>query len=338
MTFEAELFRQHWHLVCHRTELPAHGDFLRYDTPLGDMVVFNDMGNLVAFDNLCPHRGFRIYEGSKGNQAATCQYHGWRYVQGRVVVASSATFKGCDTSGANWNTYHTDWCGDFLFAAVAPAQSLETQLGEVATVLENISFNIDGCRDVNAYPFECYWGVAVENALETYHIDMVHPGTLASLELKDGVNRFWGKNSGCYFGIGNARIDKRLRSLRSHFAIDYSHEGYTNILLYPFTMISSTHGYSYSLQHFFPAADGAATTHFSSRLLAARLASARSAQMMEPLFSSTAQLNRKVFDEDHQVCKRVPKSSWSVEPLQYCADEEERIAHFRQVCRAWTGR
>lgn len=333
MDFDTQLYRQYWHLVCHRTELPAHGDFVRYDTPLGELVVFNDMGNLVAFDNLCPHRGARIYTGAKGNQAATCQYHGWSYFRGRVVVPGVATFTHCDPSTARWNTFQTDWCGDFLFAAIAPRQRLEQQLGGAAEVLENISFNIDGCLDVNAYPFQCYWPVAIENALESYHVEMVHADTLGTLALEPGSDMFWGKNSACYFPIGNQRIDKQLRSLKKHFAIDYGYEGYMSLYLYPFTMLSSTHGYSYSLQHFLPAADGAPVTHFSSRLLAARVAGERSARLLAPLFGSTAQVNRKVFEEDHDVCRRVPKTSWSMEPLAYASDDEARIVHFRQACR-----
>lgn len=337
MDFEARLYREHWHLVCHRTELPAHGDFLRYDTPLGELVVFNDMGELVAFDNLCPHRGARIYTGAKGNQAATCQYHGWSYCQGRVIVPAVTTFSHCDTSSARWNTFQTDWCGDFLFAAIAPREPLERQLGGAAEVLENISFNIDGCRDVSVYPFHCYWAVAIENALESYHVEMVHPDTLGTLALEPGHETFWGANSACYFPLGNQRIERQLRSLKKHFAIDYGYQGYMSLFLYPFTMISSTHGYSYSLQHFMPAADGAASTHFSSRLLAARMAGQRSAQLLEPLFASTAQVNHKVFEEDHAICRRVPKSSWSMQPLAYASDEEARIVRFRQACRDWAG-
>lgn len=338
MNFDAQLYRECWHLVCHRTELPDHGDYLRYDTPLGELVVFNDMGNLVAFDNLCPHRGARIYTGDRGNQAASCAYHGWSYCQGRVVVPAVTTFSHGDTSSARWNTFHTDWCGDFLFAAIAPRRTLERQLGGAAEVLANISFNIDGCRDVSAYTFQCYWPVAIENALESYHVEMVHADTLGALALEPGHNVYWEQNSACYFPIGNKRIDRQLRSLKKLFAIDYGYEGYMSLYLYPFTMISSTHGYSYALQHFMPAADGASFTHFSSRLLAGRMAGERSAQLLDPLFASTAQINRKVFEEDHEVCRRVPKASWSMEPLAYLSDEEARIVRFREACRDWRDR
>ncbi|MGH8854886.1 MAG: aromatic ring-hydroxylating oxygenase subunit alpha [Telluria sp.] len=336
--FDARLFREHWHLACHRNELPAPGDYLRMRTPLGDLVVFNDSGELLAFDNLCPHRGARMFDGEAGNQAATCRYHGWSYHKDRVIVPIGAEFAGCDTSTARLNTYHLDWCGDFLFFAVAPRQQLHVQLGEAAGLLENIGFNIAKRLDLNAHAFRCYWPVAVENALEPYHIAMVHPATLGTLDLQPGANETMGVNSVWYAPLGNERVEKQLRSLKRHFAIDYGYEGYMSIYLFPFTMISSTFGYSYSLQHFFPAAGGIEETHFSSRLLGAHVASERAAQLLTPLFASTADINRKVFEEDHAVCQLVPKASWSPAPLAYPAASEAKIDHFRQSCRDWLER
>jgi phenylpropionate dioxygenase-like ring-hydroxylating dioxygenase large terminal subunit len=88
--FEASLFKDYWHLICHRKEVPAAGDYLRLDTPVGDLVIFNDAGDIMAFDNLCPHRGARMFSGSAGRQAATCKYHGWSYNRGRVIVPVTA--------------------------------------------------------------------------------------------------------------------------------------------------------------------------------------------------------------------------------------------------------
>lgn len=335
MDFEARLFREHWHLLCHRNELPQVGDYLRLDTPLGELVVFNDAGELIVFDNLCPHRGARIYSGAAGNQAPTCRYHGWSFHAGRVTVPDAASFTGCDLTTARLNTLQTDWCGDFLFAAHAPRLPLYQQLDGVAGLLENISFNIAGRLDLNSYDFGCYWAVAVENALEPYHIGMVHPDTLGALELQAGANVYHGANSVWTAPLGNARVVRQLASLKRHFAIDFAYDGYMSIYLYPFTMISSTFGYSYSLQHFLPAAGGAERTHFSSRLLGAPVAGPRAAQLLAPLFASTAEINRKVFDEDHEVCRLVPKSSWTPAPLRYASVTEEKIDHFRQACRSW---
>ncbi|MBW8756810.1 MAG: Rieske 2Fe-2S domain-containing protein [Burkholderiales bacterium] len=331
--FDASLLRGYWHLVCHRRELPEAGDYLRLETAIGDIVVFNDGQDLIAFDNRCPHRGARIYDGASGNQPASCKYHGWTHAAGRMIIPQVEKFSTCDVTTARLHQYRTEWCGDFLFVGIQPLAQLYDQLGDAAGILENISFNIDRCVDVNQYAYECIWPLAIENALEPYHISLIHPQTLATLELQDGENRFIGVNSVWTAPVGSARVRRRLESLKRFFRIDYAYEGYFSLYLFPFTMLSSTYGYSYSLQHFLPASRAADRTNFSSRLLTAPAADARAASMLETFFASTAEVNRRVFDEDHQVCKRLPADSWSPRPLRYPSDDEVKISHFRESCR-----
>jgi phenylpropionate dioxygenase-like ring-hydroxylating dioxygenase large terminal subunit len=335
MNFDVDLFRDYWHLACHRNELPKSGDFLRLRTVLGELVIFNDGGDLVAFDNLCPHRGARMFIESEGNQPATCKYHGWSYNRGRVVIPVSAGASPCASPAAKLNTYQVQWCGDFLFVGVAPRQALYDQLGGTAEVLENISFNIAGRFDFNSYEFESYWPVAVENALEPYHIGMIHPTTLGTLDLEPGHNEYHGQNSIWYAPVGNQRLARQLRSLRKLFAIDFAYEGYMSIYLFPFTMVSATYGYSYSLQNFFPSATNPDATHFSSRLLTTHAASEQAGTILGQLFSSTAEVNRKVFDEDHDICKLVPRSAWNMQPLKFADPSEAKLEHFRASCRQY---
>jgi phenylpropionate dioxygenase-like ring-hydroxylating dioxygenase large terminal subunit len=335
MDFDQSLVRDYWHLLCHRNELPRPGDYRRVETCIGDVVVFNDGDDLVAFDNRCPHRGALIYTGTHGHQAATCSYHGWTHSRGgQMIVPHPQKYRDCDLSQARLSTFPTDWCGDFLFFSVTPRQALYDQLGETAEILENISFNIGGCVDVNSYVYECYWPLAIENALEPDHISLIHPQTLSKLELEDGENVFIGLNSVWKAPVGNARLRKQLSGLQRFFTLDYGYEGYMSLYLFPFTMLSSTYGFSYSLQSFFPRDAGQGTTSFSSRLLVAPARNEQAASVLSSFFSSTAQVNRQVFEEDHDVCKRMPRTAWSAEPLKFASTAEAKIQHFRQSCRA----
>jgi len=331
MNLDQSLIKEYWHLICHRQELPSPGDYFKFSTAVGDIVVFNDGADLVAFDNHCPHRGAIMFDGAHGNQPATCKYHGWTWSAGRVIVPHPEAFAGCDVGKAQLFRFKLDWCGDFVFVAMEPRLSLYEQLGGVAEILENISFNVSSLMDVNQYPYECGWQIAVENALEPYHISMVHPTTLASLELEEGQNEFFGLNSVWYAPIANKSLHRKLERLKRFFFVDFAYDGYMSIYLFPFVMISSTFGYSYSVQHFFPTQDGA--TLFSSRLLRAHLADAKSEQLLGSFFDSTAQMNRKVFEEDHEICRRVPSRTWSPAPLKFPAKSEVKIDHFRLSCR-----
>lgn len=333
MDLGKQLFNDYWHMVCHRRELPNDGDFLRLKGPIGDIVIFNDSGDYVAFDNKCPHRGALIYSGSSGNQASTCKYHGWTYKHGRMIIPSAEQFAGCNIERATLMKYELEWCGDFLFLGIKPTKNLYDQLDAVAEHIENISFNISERLDLNVYEYECAWPLAIENALEPYHIGMIHPATLATLKLEDGVNLFYGENSIWQAPIGDSRIRSQLGKLGKYFSIDYRYDGYMSIFMFPFTMISSTFGYSYSLQNFFPHQNSDDRTNFVSRFLACSAKDRHANSIVRPFLESSALINRKVFEEDHSICKLMPTDSWSAEPLEFISVQEAKIAHFRSLCR-----
>jgi phenylpropionate dioxygenase-like ring-hydroxylating dioxygenase large terminal subunit len=327
------IFDSYWHLIGHRRELPGNGDYVKFDTPLGDVVFFNDMGNLVAFDNRCPHRGALIYRGDHGNSRFICQYHGWAYQGGKLIIPKKNTFHDCNIDNADINKYKLDFIGDFVFLAVKPLLSLREQIGSTAEILENISSGIDVRSDFNRYRFECSWPLALENALEPYHIPKVHPKTLATLKLGDGVNVIEGLNSVWYAPVNDDRIRRQLSSLRRFFNIKYQYEGYMSIFLFPFSMLSSTYGYSYSLQNFIPTGDLQNYSFFTSRFYSAKTVSESAAATMTTFFKSSASINRRVFDEDHEICKALSGDSWSSEPLKYASDAEAKLVHFRSVLR-----
>lgn len=324
---ENKLSRHYWHMIAHRTELPANNDFLVLKWAHGDIVVFNDADDLIVFDNLCPHRGTRFFIEPAGNAPAYCPYHGWSYRNGEVRVPNPERFKPCDLTRARLNKFQVDWCGDFLFFAIEPCMSLVDQLGETTTTLEDISFNISGRSDLNQYDFECNWRIALENALEPYHIDLIHTDSLGVLKLQDGENKFYGLNSEWRAEVGDERLAKRLKTMRRLFSIDFQYEGYLSLYIFPYAMLSSTFGYSYSLQNFFPSAQ-AGHTHFASRLLTVPTPAA-SVAATSVFFESTAKVNRQVFNEDHDICRRVSLSA--LETHDILSETEEKVRHFRNA-------
>jgi phenylpropionate dioxygenase-like ring-hydroxylating dioxygenase large terminal subunit len=325
-----KLFKSFWHLLCHRRELIDHSDFIKFDTPIGEIVIFNDNNNYVAFDNKCPHRGATIYKESYGNQIPSCKYHGWTYINGKIEIPNIKSFEDCNIEQVEYKKYKLDWCGDFLFVSEEPTIGLYKQLGSIYGILENISFNIDKRVDFDSYTFESTWQHAVENALEPYHIPFVHQDTLAPLDLGEGENVFDGINSIWYAPIGNLKIKNRLASLRKMFDIDFSYDGYMFIYIFPFSMLSSTFGYSYSLQNFFPHKIHTDKTNFSSRLLTANVKDEKCKKILDSFFSSTALINRKVFDEDHNICKLMKNHEWKAKENSFLSTSENKIKHFRE--------
>jgi phenylpropionate dioxygenase-like ring-hydroxylating dioxygenase large terminal subunit len=83
LELEAEfVFRRHWQIACHVSDVPGSGDFVTLDI-CGEraLIVRGRDGVVRAFHNLCRHRGSRLVPEDKGNirGAMICPFHGWTY-------------------------------------------------------------------------------------------------------------------------------------------------------------------------------------------------------------------------------------------------------------------
>jgi phenylpropionate dioxygenase-like ring-hydroxylating dioxygenase large terminal subunit len=315
--------RRYWHLVGHRCELAASGDYVRLDWPLGELVLYNDGGRLVAFDNVCPHRGGRFFLEDVGNARAVCPYHGWSYRDGEVRPSRRDLFQGCDLTRARLNTYRLEAWGDFLFVALDPVMSLADQLDQLGPQIADISRDIDTRRDVYAIGFQAPWRVAVENALESYHVNTVHPTTLGRLNLTGEFEIFAGLNSAYFAHVGAARMAQGLKGLQRFFETAHAFEGYSSYYLFPYAMVSSTYGLTYALQNFFPGPQPD-RSHFYTRLLAAR-AKPGAEGVGEALIQSNITANRQIFDEDHAICRRVSPAFDLADPGRIYGATEQRV-------------
>jgi phenylpropionate dioxygenase-like ring-hydroxylating dioxygenase large terminal subunit len=334
MDLSLRLINSYWHPLCHASELAEDKDFVRFNLLDFEVVAYNDKGTIIAFDNLCPHRGARFFLDDFGRSRIKCEYHGWSFIAGQAKIPKKEEFINCDIGSAALNQFKVARCGDFIFFSPTAEQNLQQQLGaELVCRLESISQAIKCRSDFNRYPFESYWPIAVENALEPDHIPMIHGDSLAPLRLQAGENIYYGENSIWLSPLGNNAIDEKLVKLGKFFEPAERYPGYMSIYIFPFAMISSTHGYSYSMQNFFPG--DRTKTFFTSRLYQARESNPRYDEMVKSLMLSSASTNRAVFDEDHTICKRIPAKTWSTDNPKYYGQHEEKIIHFRQSCRRW---
>ncbi len=332
ISFDQVLWDTHWHLLAHRSELDAPSRFVRFEVAGEEVAAFHDGASVVVFDNRCPHRGTRIFDGSHGQQRWLCRYHAWSWAKGRMFIPARETF-ACDLSDVRLDTYRTEWLGDFLFVARRPTRTLREQLAGIADLLELIGGGIASRDDFNSYDYHCNWKIAVENALDQYHVAVIHQTTLNKLKMEPARDIYHGINNVSHAGVGDPRLARRLGSLRRFFDIELQSDGYIAIHLFPFTFLTTTFGYSYSLQQFHPSTDPD-RTNFSSRFYPAKLSPKISAETMRTFFASSLEVNHAVFKEDAEICARCPTDSWSPAPPRYLSSGEEKIAHFRATVAA----
>jgi carnitine monooxygenase subunit len=76
------VFRTHWQVVGHVSDVPNPGDYLTVDIAGERALVVRGRDNVVrAFNNMCRHRGSRVAAEPQGScrNALVCPFHGWVY-------------------------------------------------------------------------------------------------------------------------------------------------------------------------------------------------------------------------------------------------------------------
>ena len=65
--------------ICTVEELPAAGELREVSAGGRALCLANDGGRLVALDNVCPHRGGPLAEGTLEAGKVLCPWHAWGF-------------------------------------------------------------------------------------------------------------------------------------------------------------------------------------------------------------------------------------------------------------------
>ncbi len=170
-----------WHLVGTLDDLSKPGDFLTIAIAGEEIQVRNFEGNLKAFSNVCAHRHCLLTALPRGNtQQMRCQYHGWEYGQDGFTrkIPCAKDFAPIDRNKLRLAEYRIDSVGQLIFVCLDPkAKSLAEFLGPIARLVAE-RFGEDWHRFYRGQSdYAANWKVAIENSLEAYHVESIHPNT-----------------------------------------------------------------------------------------------------------------------------------------------------------------
>jgi phenylpropionate dioxygenase-like ring-hydroxylating dioxygenase large terminal subunit len=318
-----KLFDNFFHFGAHKSELSKPNSFIRIEASKKDIILINDNRVIRAFENTCPHRGCRLIDKTEGNEPVICPYHGWQFCEGKTIIPSRKDFDASSINDISLNYYSIEFCGDFIFFSPSPSMTLREQLGIFWDDLESMSYSIHQKIDSNPQPFNANWKISVENAIESYHVAKIHSETLEPLSLDTSDIRYDMNNSFLVAPIGNTKIAKKLESIGNLFNYDYKNNNYFSLYIFPFSMISSTYGYSYAFQTFFPATPS--ITQFLSRTYSTKT-------NYPDFFKGIVDINRQIFIEDANICELTQNGSATrLDNRKYVYSiNEARIIHFHQ--------
>ena len=168
-----KVLERHWHVVGLARDLAAPGSVMGATILGQDVVVWRCGDQLVAWDDICVHRGVRLSLGTVIGDRLKCSYHGWEYSgEGRCVKIPAhpdiriperarvkQTFRAVEHIGMIWVNLSDD-----------PAALTHAQRARGTRI----------CRvPIWWLSTVCLGATRVENFLDIAHVPFVHDGYLA---------------------------------------------------------------------------------------------------------------------------------------------------------------
>ncbi len=178
------IFSKEWVFVCMAGELQEVGDYFAITLANEPIIVLRDDNReLRALSNICRHRGTTLLDEGFGKveKYITCPYHAWAYSKqgaleaipyNKVVAVDVAEHQLPSFSVATWN--------GLVFVNLDPnARPLAERFAGIDQYLR--LFKPATFDQVSQGEVELWctnWKLAMENAMESYHLFKVHQSTL----------------------------------------------------------------------------------------------------------------------------------------------------------------
>jgi phenylpropionate dioxygenase-like ring-hydroxylating dioxygenase large terminal subunit len=211
------LFREQPIFMGLATRLAKPGDYLTEDVAgMPVLVTRGADGRVMAFANICRHRGAPVAQGCGNARAFSCPYHGWTYdLAGRLLgTTDKVGFAGIDLASHGLLRLPAAERHGMLFVRPKPVQQGETVEIDIDSGLGALAADLAAFR-LETYPMfsadrinpRINWKFAVDTFLEGYHIPHLHRKTIAP---------YFVGNCGTFDGAGpHGRICLALPSLES---------------------------------------------------------------------------------------------------------------------------
>jgi phenylpropionate dioxygenase-like ring-hydroxylating dioxygenase large terminal subunit len=185
----AEIFAKEWISLCHVSQIPNAGDFVRVDVCGEPMLVVRGKDLAVrVLSRTCRHRGMDLMPSGFGHpdegnkRVILCPYHLWSYDLGGKLVGAPEMqqAEGFDRSEVCLHEFRSEIWEGFVFATLS---------AEIAPIGEKYGrfrddfvgkWDMAGGDLVWSAHWECpfNWKVLLENFMEAYHHLGAHMKTL----------------------------------------------------------------------------------------------------------------------------------------------------------------
>jgi benzoate/toluate 1,2-dioxygenase subunit alpha len=191
----ATFFEVGWVFVGHASQLPNAHDFLTTHIGRQPLVLMRDgEGALHCVHNSCRHKGAIVCHQRRGNRRLhVCKYHSWSYDSTGCNVAVKAKALGEYAPAFDDESHHLQpvaHCAEyrgFIFASLArDVPPLHEHLGDtrvfIDMAVDQSEAGLELVPGSVTYTYRGNWKLQLENSIDAYHFDSVHPSYLRLLD------------------------------------------------------------------------------------------------------------------------------------------------------------
>jgi len=338
----ATLFRNCWSFVGLRFELTdnMHRGITVADTEV--IIQLDKIGQPHAYLNVCTHRHSRLCRHGVHKNPMRCPYHDWIFNREGVPtgIPQPEAFPSvtADPEKYRLRAFSCETAGEFIFVRLSETgPTLRDYLGDQFDFLEQISESMFGVIDEFHKDVAANWKVAIENALEGYHVPAVHDATLMQIH---GMEKTAGAPKDFIADSPHSYMNhpadptwiahfKKMEHKTGQWKTRNEH--YTHHLIFPNLTITSFMGYSFHVQRFEPVKVDCTRVH--SRIVNVKFEGQNETgrKIIEQIWQQSRDFTYRVFDEDASVCAEIQAGLKSADRVAVIGDGvEERVKHFHR--------
>ncbi|GAA5314814.1 MAG: aromatic ring-hydroxylating dioxygenase subunit alpha [Candidatus Pelagadaptatus aseana] len=181
-----KIFYADWVFACAAKQVSERGDYFAFtlaDEPI--VIIRGQDDQLRVMSNVCRHRGALLnVEGFGKARKMICPYHAWTYNDdGQLLAAPLAADHEVDQSRHCLPQFAVEvWQGLVFVSLNDGAEPLADRYQGIERYLALYgSDQFDHFYEGKLEHWQCNWKLAMENAMESYHLFRVHRDTLETL-------------------------------------------------------------------------------------------------------------------------------------------------------------
>ncbi|GHU09255.1 (2Fe-2S)-binding protein [Betaproteobacteria bacterium] len=249
---QERIFNRQWLCVGRSSSLSQTGDYLTCDIGTQPVAVIRKQdGSLSALSNVCRHRMVVLLEGRGNTRAIVCPYHAWSYrLDGELVGAPLMEKQPGFCKGEHTlpNVRCEEWGGWIYLTLDNSLPPVAEQFAELDALIAHYGMEHYQETFHEEHVWNTNWKVLAENFMESYHLPMLHRGTVGphsrpeEMECPPGHEAFnyhWITKEATLV-LGNAHPDNTR--LQGHWR-----KTTALLCLYPTHLITLTPGYFWYL-------------------------------------------------------------------------------------------